>query len=659
MEFSTKEAIVILSELDGSAASRQPAAVALALNYLRQAQQTATPPTDPPSEEFQNTAADDLEEGELERRAAAANEWRRRRENSSGLAAAAAAAAHASLCVSAWNNAPASGYPTDLIDGLDSVTLRQSADGSDASRLTDSDSIQAGQGAFSVATSESSMTRLPSSETDAATIMQQQQQQQQQRVVPPTFAAAVHDETTFCTNCRQLLEQLDQQIEQKAYLKRDLSSLASALSEEEQVRFNVQQVKESLEEDIQHVTSLLFKTLNCILMDDVTDHEDLVRLDRELGGNKLQGILRAWDIREERLKEIKELLVDLDAAAQQSACATERLGRFRQDDHDAPAILPRLSTNRQSALRFSSPPSPLVPLSEDESSSQHSQPKKTIRIDGLVFDEFQQHIKALGASPNNPMPSTAFMKRVMAEDIDPCLFQNAGSSWWKSPWFKRKLIDNIASNRCEIQSYPSTNNNDATISSSSPLSSPTTSLISSSSAPSTPTTATTHTQQPSAPRTKCTCCGYLRICEFRMRLQGSPQQHSNKVPPWLPIDRFCRDRIVAVCDFYSFMSHLRQGLMQHTPVLQMFKQCMHYRRKMGLAKVGSIGLFSDDDGRGKSYSQQLSHRRSRSSWKRESAATAISVLDLSGSGSDSGSAVSISDNMQGINYTGGQIIIVH
>lgn len=559
--------------------------ITLALNYLRQAQQTVTPPTDPPEEEavlFRGpAAAEDLEEGELERRAAAAREWRNNKRERSATSS--------------------SDEPTDSSHSDEHVSTRPTS-------------------------MASSLHNEPNG-----------------TILPPE-----EDATHFCTNCRQLLAQLDQQIEQRAYLKRDLNALASALSEEEAIRANIEQVKESLEEDIQDIMSSMFKTLNCILMDEVADRDGLVRLDRETGG-KLAGVLQAWDTREERLKEFKEQLIELDAAVNQSAKATDgiaaaaRQHQYMVDQERMSGVLPpRLMIPRH---RYSSPASPLIPLSEDESIHGGLSSNRIIRIDGLVFDEFQQHIKALQSSPNVTMPSTPFMKRVIAEDIDPCLFQNAGSSWWKSPWFKRKLTDAIASNRVDIQAYNSSSSMSC-LSSSSTSSSPAASHISSSTAPGTPTT----NQQQAAPKTKCTCCGHLRICEFRMRLHSPAQQQQQqaKPVPWLPIDRFCRDRIVAVCDFYAFMTHLRQGLMQNSSVLQMFKQCLHFRRRMGLAKVGSTALFDDDGGQPRSSSYQ-SKRRSRSSLKRESL-----ILDQSGSSSDSGSVVSLSD-MQG----SGQVIIVH
>ncbi|KAI8393913.1 uncharacterized protein BYT42DRAFT_552652 [Radiomyces spectabilis] len=644
LEFNSKESIVLLSDMvseeSASELSEQTVTnLTLCLNYLRQAQQAATPAVDPPT--AYHDEAEDLEEGELERRQAAANEWRRRQE---AAAAAGDTTAH-DFNATTSENWLQHIHPVDLMDGLD--PSHDSIDGSDTSRPTiaDNDSVQQTSGVFSTTTSVSSMTRIPSTEEDHT--IPTPHPAPRTSYVPHAISALA--DTTFCANCRQLLTQLDQQIEQKAYLKRDLASLASALAEEEQLRVVVEQAKEAVEEDVEEITSSLFTALNQILMDEVTDRDGLVRMNRDTDG-KFAGVLQAWDVREKRLKQMKELLVELDSVTHQG---NSYASRIPQEDELTSSISRMSFHGRHSSgsFRFSGLSQTLVPLNAEEAIQGLS--NKTVRIDGLIFDEFQKHLKMLSSASHVVMPSTPFMKRVMTEDIDPCLFQNAGSSWWKSPWFKRKLIDAIAKNKCEIQTWSGASMSTFSSSSASSTStSPCASHISmASSAPGTPIV---NQPPPMPPKSKCTCCGLLRVCEFRMRLHSTQPPTSNattmKQQPWLPIDRFCRDRLVAVCDFYSFISHLRQGLMQSTPPMAMFKQCLHFRRRMALAKVGSMALF-DEDPRNIYYQKSSSKRRSRSS-KRESI-----VLDHSGSGSDTGSIVSVSD-IQGIDGTS-QIVIVH
>ncbi|CAG8632609.1 13827_t:CDS:1 [Cetraspora pellucida] len=186
------------------------------------------------------------------------------------------------------------------------------------------------------------------------------------------------------------------------------------------------------------------------------------------------------------------------------------------------------------------------------------------------------------------------MKRCMNEDIQPCLFE--GNTGWKSPFYKRRLLDAIMKNQCEIQTINSSFSNSVPSSSNaSQICSPI-------------DTQSNYDDPPPAPKLKCGLCGHLRSCDFLMRISDSdiPVPPTTTMttssrfsftgnPGWIPLDRFCRDRVVAVCDFYAFLSHLRQGLFSNSPVWGMYKQCLKYRRKMCMARVGSVSMFEEED----------------------------------------------------------------
>ena len=485
--------------------------------------------------------------------------------------------------------------------------------------------------------------------------------------------------TNFCSNCKQLLTQLDQQIEQKAYLKRDLSSIASALSEEEDIRSTIEQDKEALEEDVEDVTSALFLALNQILMDEITERDGLIQLHRETEG-KLDSVLDAWDARDVRLNQVKDLLVQLDSVVHQSANASctiaRRYSHFPQQ-RSPDSTLATSTTVSRLAARNSFANSNSHPLRFSIDRQESNSVKNTIRIDGFVLSEFQQHIKAVLENNSGAVPLSPFAKRVFVEDVEPCLFFQQSQGWWKSPWFRKRLLDAISKNKCEIQGWHDLHNHSNYLST---LTTTTTTTNSSSSVSTSPSTShiSSSSQQslhvPMPPKTKCACCNILRVCEFKMRLpipNTSSTQKKNTIQPqpWLPIDRFCRDRLVAVCSYYSFMSHLKL-LLATSPLLSTFKQVMHHRRKMSLARVGSIGLFIEDEdeddyndiinkrmssspttstsSKRQQYQQKRRQRRSRESV----------VLDHSGSGSDTASVVSLSE-LQGLEGTAGQIVIVH
>ncbi|CAG8747993.1 11509_t:CDS:2, partial [Cetraspora pellucida] len=168
--------------------------------------------------------------------------------------------------------------------------------------------------------------------------------------------------------------------------------------------------------------------------------------------------------------------------------------------------------------------------------------------------------------------------RCMNEDIQPCLFE--GHTGWKSPFYKRRLLDAIMKNQCEIQKIHYNY-------SSSVHSTPNNSQISNSTSN---TRQSNYNESPPAPKLKCGLCGNLRSCDFRMRISGADVA----VPP-LTTMASSSHRIVAVCDFYTYISHLRKGLLANSPVWGMYKQCLKYRRKMSMARVSSVSMFEEED----------------------------------------------------------------
>ncbi|CAJ0909918.1 10331_t:CDS:2 [Entrophospora sp. SA101] len=352
-----------------------------------------------------------------------------------------------------------------------------------------------------------------------------------------------------CTNCNILLVQIDQFIDDRAYLKRDLSKLATSLSKEQTIRKQIQASRKNLEQEIDRWVNVMFEKVNHMVSDEARIREELGLLNREYDG-KFESLIKTSDIRQEQLRELKSLLIHIDSTKQ------KRVGSM---------IYPDKISELSSADSFMT--------NEINKNDEFGATKgKNIYIDGIAFEEFQEFIKSLKTSPtfnnNAPNATSAFMKRCMTEDIQPCLFEK--STGWKSPFYKKRLIDAIIKNQCEIQKISSSKSISSQTSSDNSLAATAAPII-----------------------VKCGLCGKLRTCEFAMRLSGSDATVPSSINAnggWILLDRFCRDRIVAVCDFYGYLSHLRQGLFNNSPIWKMYKQCLKYRRKMSLARVGSVTM---------------------------------------------------------------------
>ncbi|KAI9275347.1 hypothetical protein BY458DRAFT_507164 [Sporodiniella umbellata] len=57
---------------------------------------------------------------------------------------------------------------------------------------------------------------------------------------------------------------------------------------------------------------------------------------------------------------------------------------------------------------------------------------------------------------------------------------------------------------------------------------------------------------------------------------------------WACVDRYCRDRLVAVIEFYSFIRHMRAGLYKHRSLHELYQQMSLLRLQMFLARMGAL-----------------------------------------------------------------------
>lgn len=270
----------------------------------------------------------------------------------------------------------------------------------------------------------------------------------------------------------------------------------------------------------------------------------------------------------------------------------------------------------------------------------------SVFVDGVAFQEFEAHMASLrsgvdslskkiqrrisisprkslmplSAAPPSSLTSVEpdlYLKRVLAEDIYPCLLIPPGntttrqSSWMSSflsssstslsmtastygtnpsSLWRQQLLKALENNACEIGSWKMASSG----------------LASANATPTTlkPTTAGMDNAA-TAPTSSCSLCGLSRPCEFRLRVADQDGNKTTQTEPkwsqYYPLDRFCRDRIVAVCDFYTFLAHLRQGLLDHQSNLELFRRALWLRQRMGCARIGSMGIVQ--------ASPDVTHRR--------------------------------------------------
>ncbi|XP_069479997.1 guanine nucleotide exchange factor for Rab-3A isoform X4 [Ambystoma mexicanum] len=158
------------------------------------------------------------------------------------------------------------------------------------------------------------------------------------------------------------------------------------------------------------------------------------------------------------------------------------------------------------------------------------------QIDALLFAEFQ----AWKESPTLDR-SCVFLERIYQEDISPCL-----------DFAKRELSE-------LVQSAVETNT--LTVEPVASLSLP---LVKASAV------------ECGGPK-KCALSGMSRACKHRIQLGDSGNYYY--------ISPSCRARITAVCNFFTYIRYIQQGLVRQDVEL-MFWEIMRLRKEMSLAKLG-------------------------------------------------------------------------
>ncbi|XP_038278343.1 rab-3A-interacting protein isoform X1 [Dermochelys coriacea] len=77
---------------------------------------------------------------------------------------------------------------------------------------------------------------------------------------------------------------------------------------------------------------------------------------------------------------------------------------------------------------------------------------------------------------------------------------------------------------------------------------------------------------------KCALSGQSKSCKHRIKLGDSSSYYY--------ISPFCRYRITSVCNFFTYIRYIQQGLVKQQDADQMFWEVMQLRKEMSLAKLG-------------------------------------------------------------------------
>ncbi|ORZ01369.1 hypothetical protein BCR43DRAFT_486822 [Syncephalastrum racemosum] len=191
-------------------------------------------------------------------------------------------------------------------------------------------------------------------------------------------------------------------------------------------------------------------------------------------------------------------------------------------------------------------------------------------MDPMMLAEFEEFVKASPSMPLRKLHSLSFLKNIQNEDVDPCL--RFGANPRLSP---RKVGEAIVMNTCFIEDTPpGFAEEQSQRSADSPL------RISSSKA--LIWERISNGGNPLNNAGACQACGRQDQPELPYRFRTS------YFDDWACIDRYCRDRLVAVCEFYVFIRNVRQGYYDSRTVPDLYQEATRLRLQMFYARLGAL-----------------------------------------------------------------------
>lgn len=78
---------------------------------------------------------------------------------------------------------------------------------------------------------------------------------------------------------------------------------------------------------------------------------------------------------------------------------------------------------------------------------------------------------------------------------------------------------------------------------------------------------------------ECQLSGTLKVCNYKVKLGEDPE--------WYNISQLCRNRIAAVCDFFTYVRYIQQGLVKSEDK-DVFYEIVRLRKQMALARLGYV-----------------------------------------------------------------------
>lgn len=361
-----------------------------------------------------------------------------------------------------------------------------------------------------------------------------------------------------CKQCQRSLanstaeiERLKRELEEKdaamERMQQDMHTLNQKYVAEINRVAEVQHEKDMVEHELEELSCRLFEQANGMVAAEKREkwllEQQLQQAEEHLRAEKSQ----LQELRERMMKdeqhEDAQVIVrarkDLQQLHIKRASATNLYRRKTTTN----TVAQKKQQQQQSRITSMPPPPPSAPVTQ-----------KTMTIDEIQLEAFQEFVQS---SRSKKLNQFAYMKHCLAEDVEPCLRFGPHSRL-----SVKKLNEYLSRQPCFIEQHQQDSVPTGTTYSSA-AARPLWERFSSNHHHH-------HQQQP-----VCVACG--RSSEhsplnYRFRV--------DEMDEWAPIDQYCRDRLVAVCEFYVFIRNIQHGLYSDRAIDDLYAENICLRLQM-------------------------------------------------------------------------------
>lgn len=391
-----------------------------------------------------------------------------------------------------------------------------------------------------------------------------------------------NDISQLQTSVRQVEKQLNVKTEAFLALQSDMEMLNDKYVDEIERVAEIQHSKDMVENELEDLSRRLFEEANGMVANEKREKHNLEVAQKHL---------------ENQLAETRERLAAEQMQLQELRLKMEAMQDFDNEQHHHHHTLSNGNStfingndtngsNRNSDISLSMNGSingdgadvrgmkDLAGLFPDHTTDHHQQQQQDMDpwpgLDTMLLDEFADFVKLRTSVPLKKLHNIPFMKHCQLEDVDPCLRFGAHSRL-----SARKVNDAIVMNTCFIEEAPA---GFAEEQSKRPVDAPL--KISAGKSMIWERFSSSSSNNQAGVFAGCQACGRsndaVSSLPYRFRI--------SYFDDWACIDRYCRDRLVAVCEFYVFIRNVRQGYYNSRTTTDLYQEAMRLRLQMFYAR---------------------------------------------------------------------------